>query len=354
MMREEIAGDLSCLLGSCVGLLEHMAHLVKDHGSEAEFGRYMQTTAQVLAALETQVLRPILTEYPALDPSSPMHRGDPGAPYPGGAILVQRHQDRDGRELRDPGLNDPLASERLPPEGMPPWEGLLVKDGRADKELAAVVMYFLRTTSAALIHTIWMLKWHGMEEEAVRKHAVAVGWVLATMAEEIIWHIDDKYPDLDSNSPSYLRDGAIHEGRLYRERQTDEPGPGPQEAQEPAPAGAAPSPPKKVSGKDTPMDKDVATRIAYIARSCAGMLRHTVWLVKQQGTEEEFVRYKKHMAVVLDELQTRMLAPLYAEHPDLDPQSPTYRAPTEAERIENFLPADEADAKEPGPGAGTT
>ena len=72
------------------------------------------------------------------------------------------------------------------------------------------------------------------------------------------------------------------------------------------------------------------------------MLRHTVWLVKQQGTEEEFVNYKKHMAAVINELETRMLAPLYAEHPDLDPKSPTYHALTKEERVEDLLPEDVA------------
>jgi hypothetical protein len=344
-MKRELAQDLNYLLGACVGLSEHMTHLVKDHGGEAEFSRHRSTIAQLLAALETQVFRPVLTEYPDLDPDSPLHHGKSGMLYPGGGILVQRDQDRAEFELGDPRPNDLLASARLPPEGMPPWEGLLVKDGPADKELAAVVMYFLRITSGALIHIVWLLLRHGSQEEFI-KYRMSVGYILSEIQDQILCHIDDKYPDLDTSSPSYMGDRAIHEGRLYRE----------QPAQEPTSDAEAEDSlaPQKVTGKGTPMDQDVATHVTYIARSCAGLLRHTIWLVKQQGTEEELANYRKHMAVAIDELETRLLAPLYAEHPDLDPQSPTYRAPTEAERMENFLPADEAYPEEPGPGAGTT
>jgi hypothetical protein len=342
-MKKDLAQYLNHLLGTCVSLSEHMTHIVMDHGSEAEFSKHRSNIAQVVATLDTQVLRPVLAEYPDLDPYSPLHHGKSGMLYPGGAVLLQRHQDRAEHTLDDPHPTDSFASARLPPEGTPPWEGLLVKDGPTDKQLAAVVVYFLRITTGALIHIIWLLLRHGSQEEFI-KYRTAVAYVLAATGGEILWHMDDQYPDIDTKSPSYLGDRAIHEGRLYRD------GPAP----DPTPEKADSLPPQKVTGKGTPMDNDVATRIIYIARSCAGLLRHTIWLVKQQGTEEDFVDYKKRMAVAIDELETRLLAPLYAEHPDLDPQSPTYRAPTEAERIENFLPADEAYPEEPGPGARTT
>ena len=343
MMQRELAEYWSCLLEICVGLFEHTAYLVKEHGSEAEIGRYSPTIAQALAALETQILRPVLTEYPELDPDSPLHHGKSGARYPGGAVLLQRHQDRADCALGDPHPNDSLASERLPPEEMPSWEGLLVKDGPTDKHLAAVVMYFLRITAGALIHIVWLLLRQGSQEEFI-KYRRSVGYILGEMQDQILAPIDDKYPDLDTNSPSYLGDRAIHEGRLYRKQQ----------AQDPTSEEADSLAPQKVTGKGTPMDRDVATHVTYIARSCAGLLRHTVWLVKQQGTEEELVSYKKRMAPILAELQTRLLDPLYAEHPELDPKSPAYRAPTEAQRVEDLLPEDGAYPDEPGPGAGTT
>jgi len=342
-MKRGLAQDLNYLLGTCVGLSEHMTHLVKDHGSEAEFSRHRSAIAPVLSMLETQFLRPVLTEYPDLDPDSPLHHGKSGVLYPGGAVLLPRPQDRAERALDDPHPTDPLASERLPPEGMPPWEGLLVKDGPTDKQLAAVVMYFLRITTGALIHIVWLLLRHGSQEEFI-KYRRSVGYILSEIQDQILRHIGDKYPDLDTMSPSYLGDRAIHEGRLYREPPVQE------RTSEKASSRA----PQKVTGKGTPMDRDVATHVIYIARSAGGLLRHTIWLVKQQGTEEEFVSYKKHMQVVLDELDTRMLAPLYAEHPDLDPKSPTYRHPTEAERVENHLPEDEAYPEEPSPGPRTT
>ena len=323
-----------------MGLLEHPVHLVKDHGTGAELSRHRHAAAQVLAALETQVLHPIFAEHPDLDPSSPVYVWGPGAPYPGGAILVERHQDQAERDHSDRNPDGLLSSARLPPERIPPGEGLLVKDARVDKELAAIVTYFLRTTSAALIHTIWMVKGHGTEEEFV-KYRLAVCYVLAAMGEEISWYIDDKYPDIDPKSPAFIGDRAIHEGRLYAEEHTDEPGRGQKEVQAPISEGAPPSPPESSPRKGTRMDKDIAARIAYISRSCAGLLRHTVWLVKQQGTEEEFVRYKKHMGVVLTELQTRVLDPIYAEHPTLDPKSSTYSGHPGERVVESYLQEDE-------------
>lgn len=89
------------------------------------------------------------------------------------------------------------------------------------------------------------------------------------------------------------------------------------------------------------MDKDIATRMAYISRSCAGLLRHTVWLVKQQGTEEDFINYKKAMGRVLAELQTRLLDPIYAEYPDLDHKSPAFSGSSAYQLEEKYLPEDE-------------
>lgn len=304
-MKRDLAEELMYTLRRCVGLLEHAAWLTRQHGTEEEFLNCKEAVAQVLAGLRTQILCPIFAEYPELDLSSPAYSMEPGGAYPGGALLGERYHPGSGGARGDR------------------------KDAGIDKELAAHLNYFFVHCSHLVILALRVLELQGLgeEDEEFVRHKEAVGYVLAEMGFQFFYDLGNKYPDIDPLSPSYIGDRAIHDGTFMDER--------------PKCAGlgdlnrTAKGPSRKY------MDKDIANRIAYISRQCAGLLRHTVWLVKQQGTEEEFVDYKEAMGRVLVELQTRILDPLYAEHPELDPKSPTYSGSYGERMMESYLQEDE-------------
>ena len=75
---------------------------------------------------------------------------------------------------------------------------------------------------------------------------------------------------------------------------------------------------------DEQMNKELAQVLACTLQGCSGLLNHTVWLMKQHGTETEFLKYRKAVARVMAELGDQLLYPIWMEYPDLDPTSDTF------------------------------
>jgi hypothetical protein len=70
-----------------------------------------------------------------------------------------------------------------------------------EKELAQQVAYLLRGCEGTLVHTLWLVKRHGTEEEFL-KHRRALGHVLAELGMQILYPIYAQYPELDPTRPT--------------------------------------------------------------------------------------------------------------------------------------------------------
>jgi len=73
------------------------------------------------------------------------------------------------------------------------------------KELAQQMAFILRHCSDLLVHTTWMMKCHGTEEEAL-EHQKAVARVLAELGVELLYPIYHEYPDLEPPGPPSSED----------------------------------------------------------------------------------------------------------------------------------------------------
>jgi hypothetical protein len=67
------------------------------------------------------------------------------------------------------------------------------------------------------------------------------------------------------------------------------------------------------------MKKELAQQVEHLLRVCCGLLDHTVGLVKDHASEEEQLKYRMAAAHVFGELLWYLVAPIYKEHPELDP-----------------------------------
>jgi hypothetical protein len=72
------------------------------------------------------------------------------------------------------------------------------------------------------------------------------------------------------------------------------------------------------------MDKNVANEVVAIVRKCIRDLNESLCLVRDRGSEDEFVAYRLGFAHVLSEIQDRLTDPIYREHMDLIPQEVDY------------------------------
>jgi hypothetical protein len=166
-----------------------------------------------------------------------------------------------------------------------------------EKELAQHLAYILQHCSGLLDHTVWLMKRHGTEAEFLQ-HRDAVAQVLAELGIQLLYPIWREYPDLEPALPPSSGD---------QEEPSSEKSP--QEENQ--------------LGKDVLMGKEIAQQFASIFQHCSGLLDHIVWLMKHHGAEAEFLRHRRAVAEVLTELRAKLLFPIYAEYPDLDPSPST-------------------------------
>lgn len=66
--------------------------------------------------------------------------------------------------------------------------------------------------------------------------------------------------------------------------------------------------------------KDIAEKISALMIKYSAELNDSIILVKEQCSEEEFLKYRKAAAYIMGEMLIRVMNPLYAEHPDLKPE----------------------------------
>jgi hypothetical protein len=125
-----------------------------------------------------------------------------------------------------------------------------------------------------------------------------VGQVLGELLVELLFPIEAEYPDLDPSPRT--SSGAQEEPSSEESRQGE-----------------------NQLGKDLLPEKEIAQQCASIFQHCASLLDHIVWLTKHHGTEAEFLRHRRAVAEVLAQLRTKLLIPIYAKYPDLDPSPPT-------------------------------
>lgn len=69
------------------------------------------------------------------------------------------------------------------------------------------------------------------------------------------------------------------------------------------------------------MDRDVAKRIAEILLSCSGELDRSVSALQHQVDEDFFHSYRQKVGEIMGLLYIEVLREIYAEYPDLEPDS---------------------------------
>jgi hypothetical protein len=67
------------------------------------------------------------------------------------------------------------------------------------------------------------------------------------------------------------------------------------------------------------MKKELAQQVEHLLRFCGGLLNQTVWLTRHHASEQEHLKYRNAAAYVFGELLCELVAPIYKEHPELDP-----------------------------------
>ncbi len=72
-------------------------------------------------------------------------------------------------------------------------------------------------------------------------------------------------------------------------------------------------------------DKEIAKQLISVLERCSSELNESVHLVQQKCTAEEFSAYRRGAGMVMGYIYTDVLAPLWKEHPDLEP--PEMREP---------------------------
>jgi hypothetical protein len=59
--------------------------------------------------------------------------------------------------------------------------------------------------------------------------------------------------------------------------------------------------------------------VSDVLLMCGNLLNHSVWLVKNHDSEEEYLKYRRRVAYVFGELLSELVIPIHIEHPELDP-----------------------------------
>ncbi|MGH1375979.1 MAG: hypothetical protein ACRBCK_06480 [Alphaproteobacteria bacterium] len=66
-------------------------------------------------------------------------------------------------------------------------------------------------------------------------------------------------------------------------------------------------------------NKDVAKSVNKILLDCSSEINASILYVKENGSEEDFLVYRRAMSKILGELLLEGLNPLYADNPELKP-----------------------------------
>lgn len=67
------------------------------------------------------------------------------------------------------------------------------------------------------------------------------------------------------------------------------------------------------------MEKEVARQINALMLDFFGKLNASVKLVQQHCSEEEFEQYRRAIGMIMGDITTEVMMPLYKEYPDLEP-----------------------------------
>jgi hypothetical protein len=63
----------------------------------------------------------------------------------------------------------------------------------------------------------------------------------------------------------------------------------------------------------------VAKELIEVLDDCSSKINETIRLVQEECTDEEFQVYRKAAGFVMGYIYTDVVAPLYKEHPELEP-----------------------------------
>lgn len=66
-------------------------------------------------------------------------------------------------------------------------------------------------------------------------------------------------------------------------------------------------------------DKELAKQINDLMERCSKEVDESIRLVQQKCTSEEFKAYRRGAGMVMGYIYTDVLAPLWKEHPELEP-----------------------------------
>jgi hypothetical protein len=67
-------------------------------------------------------------------------------------------------------------------------------------------------------------------------------------------------------------------------------------------------------------EKTIAKRVIDVMDDCSERINETIREVQQRCSDEEFRRYRKAAGVVMGYIYTDVVAPLYRQHPELEPE----------------------------------
>ena len=67
------------------------------------------------------------------------------------------------------------------------------------------------------------------------------------------------------------------------------------------------------------MEQIIAREISSLMLEFYAKLNASLKLVQQRCSEDEFKEYRRAIGLVMGEMTTEVLMPLYKEHPDLEP-----------------------------------
>lgn len=66
-------------------------------------------------------------------------------------------------------------------------------------------------------------------------------------------------------------------------------------------------------------DRALAKQLIEVLNDCSNKIDKSIVLVQEKCTDEEFIAYRKAAGMVMGYLYTDALAPIYKQHPDLEP-----------------------------------
>lgn len=66
-------------------------------------------------------------------------------------------------------------------------------------------------------------------------------------------------------------------------------------------------------------DHDIAKQLIDTLDGCSERINESIRLVRDKCSDEEFLLYQKAAGFVMGYIYTDVVAPIYKEHPDLEP-----------------------------------